>query len=62
MLDKIIKISIKNLSISQIQISKNIIILINTLFDCPSCNIFNTMKEHNKDKFAFKTFMYEIFF
>ena len=53
MLDKIIKISIENLSISQIQISKNIIILINNLFDCPSCNIFNTMKENNQDKFAF---------
>jgi len=50
MLNKILTISIENLSIDQIQISKNIIILINNLIDCPFSNIFIDM---NKEKYNF---------
>ena len=50
MLNKILTISIENLSIDQIQISKNIIILINNLIDCPFSNIFIDM---NKEQYNF---------
>ena len=53
MLNKILTISLENLSIEQIQISKNIIILINNLIDCSFSNIFNDMKKDNQEKYNF---------
>ncbi len=53
MLNKILTISLENLSIEQIQISKNIIILINNLIDCSFSNIFNDMKKENQEKYNF---------
>ena len=51
MLDNIILISLENLSIDQIQISKNIIIFINNLINCPYKNFLNEMKQKNQDKY-----------
>ena len=53
MLNKILTISLESLSIDQIQISKNIIILINNLIDCTFSNIFNDMKKDNQEKYNF---------
>ena len=53
MFNKIIQISIENLSIVQIQTSKYIILLINNLIDCPYKNIFQEWKEKNQDIYSF---------
>ena len=52
MLDNIISISLENLSIDQIQISKNIIIFINNLINCPYKTFLNEMKKKNQDKYV----------
>ena len=52
LLSAFILISLENLSIDQIQISKNIIIFINNLINCPYKTFMTEMKKKNQDKYV----------